>query len=196
MHPAVWLVAWMTLAVVLRGLPLTWLVGATALAAAFACFSAGVLCFRLLRRARWLFLVIGAVMLTTTPGEFLPGWLGRVGMTWEGAALAAEHTAYLLTMLCTLAIIHHRLGNEGVIAGLYRLAGPFPWRDRLAVRLMLVLAAVEEKEKRHWRDWLTPRAAPVTALAPLRLVVPPLSPIDVVALAALLLSLVGWSLAR
>lgn len=107
---------------------------------------------RLILRARWLLVTIVAVMAWTTPGEFLPGWLGGLGLTREGVVLALDQAAYLIAILSSLVLLQCRLGNQGLISGLYRLAAPLPFRDALAVRLLLVLA--EAEKPRRWQDWL------------------------------------------
>ncbi|MCX7898029.1 MAG: hypothetical protein N2441_09170 [Rhodocyclaceae bacterium] len=185
MHPAVVIVLWAAGVVVIHRLPMPWLVGLALALTLIAALYAGQRGARLFMRARWLFLTIAALFLWTTPGEFLPGLMGRLGFTHEGLALALGHLGYLAAVLSSLAIVHERLGQSGLIAGLYRLAGPLPIRDALAVRLHLVLDALEEKKERSWREWLAPsdeEGAPES----LRVCAKPLSAFDRALIAACL----------
>lgn len=115
----------------------------------------------LLRRARWLLLSIAALFAFSTPGLLVPGPLGRLGMTQDGLVLAGEHVARLLLLLVTLALLHERLSTRGLVGGLYWLLAPLSrwsgWRDRIVVRLMLVIEFVENDKRGAWRDWLEER---------------------------------------
>lgn len=112
----------------------------------------------LLRRARWLLLSIVVMFALATPGERLPGIGGDAGITYDGILLAAEHFLRLVLLLATLALLHERLGNAGLIGGLYWLLSPLSrgrkLRERIVVRLMLVLDYVEAGPAEGWRGWL------------------------------------------
>ncbi len=110
---------------------------------------------RLLRRSRWLLLSIGVLFLFFSPGEYLPGFAGRIGLTYEGVTHAGEQIGRLLAILLSLALLHERIGTPGLLAGLYKLLGPFSWRETTVVRLMLVLEFVEDKRVTGWREWLS-----------------------------------------
>jgi hypothetical protein len=126
---------------------------------------------RLLVRTRWLFLSIALLFLFAVPGERLAGLAGDMGMTVEGLSMAAEHLLRLLLLLATLALLHERLGNHGLVTGLHWLLAPLAnWRtlrERIVVRLILVLDYVEGTPAPDWREWLSPELAP--GLAPLAL---------------------------
>ncbi len=112
----------------------------------------------LLRRARWLLLSIAVLFALATPGQRLPGMAGDLGLTQDGLLLAAEHVLRLILLLASLAVLHERLGTAGMMAGLYWLLAPLSlWRtmrERIVVRLMLVLDHVENAPGGNWRDWL------------------------------------------
>ena len=158
LHPATLLVAWAGFALVLPLLPLG---GVAALAA--GALLATMLFARhrattLLRRARWLLLSIGVLFAFATPGLSVPGWPGRLGMTQDGLLLAAEHLARLVILLTTLALLHERLKTAGLLTGLHALLGLMrneALRERIAVRLMLVIEFIEGRDaKAGWRHWL------------------------------------------
>jgi hypothetical protein len=73
--------------------------------------------------------------------------------------MAAEHVLRLTLLLSSLAMLHQRLGNDGLIAGLHWLLGPIAgWRElreRIVVRLILVLDYVETEPRGGWRGWLS-----------------------------------------
>lgn len=123
-----------------------------ALAAAFAAERAR----NLLWRSRWLLMSLGTLFLFFTPGEFLPGLPGRIGLTYEGLRLCAEQLSRLLAMLASLALLHQRVGTQGLLIAFYWLLRPFPRRGMTVVRLMLVLDFVEQRRRVGWREWLVP----------------------------------------
>lgn len=112
----------------------------------------------LLRRTRWLFLSIMVLFALATPGQRLPGSAGDLGITYDGLLLASEHALRLLLLLTSLAVVHERLDTPGMMAGLHWLLAPLArWRtlrERIVVRLMLVLDHVENAPTATWRDWL------------------------------------------
>jgi hypothetical protein len=152
---------------------------------------------RLLTRTRWLFLSIALLFLFAVPGERLAGLAGDMGMTVEGLSMAAEHLLRLLLLLATLAMLHERLGNHGLVTGLHWLLAPLAsWRtmrERIVVRLILVLDYVEGTPASDWREWLSPDVAP--GLAHLSLETRAAGFRDWLALAAIGVILVaGWQL--
>lgn len=114
---------------------------------------------QLLWRTRWLLLSLLLLFLFATPGEYLPGLAGQLGITREGLAQGGEQIGRLLILLLSLALLHEHLGNQGLMTGLYWLLQPFAWRDVTVVRLMLVLEYVEQKSSvAAWRNWFADEA--------------------------------------
>ncbi|HEX8961358.1 MAG TPA: hypothetical protein VF801_00035 [Rhodocyclaceae bacterium] len=157
-HPATLLLAWAAFAFALAYLPLGvlgWLLAPVMLLAlAFARQRTRML----LRRTRWLLLSIAVLFAFATPGLLVPGPLGRLGLTQDGLALAGEHVARLLLLLTSLALLHERLGTQGFVGGLYWLLAPLSrWtglRERIVVRLMLVVEFVEHDRSGNWKHWI------------------------------------------
>lgn len=157
-HPATLLFAWGILVALLQPAPamvLGWIAaGVLSLALIFARRRTLVL----LRRTRWLFLSIMLLFALATPGQRLPGTAGDMGITRDGLLFAAEHVLRLLLFLTSLAVVHERLGTPGMMAGLHWLLAPLArWRtlrERIVVRLMLVLDHVENAPAATWREWL------------------------------------------
>lgn len=158
-HPATLLFAWGVLVVLLQPLTATALVLLALIILPFAVWLAKRRAFMLIWRARWLFLSIALLFALATPGQRLPGTLGDIGIRQDGLVLAAEHVARLLSLLASLAALHERIGTGGMVAGLYWLLGPIArWhtlRERIVVRLMLVLDHVENAPSATWREWLS-----------------------------------------
>ncbi len=157
-HPATLLLAWAAFAFVLSALSLGVLAMLLVPALILAAWIARRRTLFLMKRARWLLASIGALFAFATPGVFVPGPLGSLGVTQDGLLLAGEHLSRLLLLLSTLALLHESLGTKGFIGGLYWLLAPLShWRglrERIAVRLMLVLEFVEARQPGGWRHWL------------------------------------------
>lgn len=191
-HPASLLVLWAGLALVLQKLSLPEVAVLAAFLFLFAALFARQRTLRLVWRARWLFLSLGILFLFFTPGEYLPGLVGRLGLTHEGLERATSQMSLLLAMLASLSLLHQRLGTQGLLAGLYCLLPPFAWRRKTLVRLMLVLELVEQEKQLDWRNWLQDQAGLESEMESVRLAVPPLQAKDYFALAASLAVLVVW----
>ena len=157
-HPAALLALWVGFAILLQPLFVVGLAVATSVMLPLALFGAGETTRKLLFRTRWLLLTIVVLFAFATPGERLPGSLGETGITWDGIHQGAEHVMRLVLLLAALALLHKRLGTDGIIAGLHWLLAPLArWRDlrqRIVVRLMLILDHVENTAPGSWRGWL------------------------------------------
>jgi hypothetical protein len=160
LHPATLLVSWICFALILQAATLSLLAGLVVVSLLLAAILAPTRSMRLLRRSRWLLLSIGVLFLFFSPGEYLPGFAGRIGLTYEGVTHTGEQLGRLLSILLSLALLHERIGTPGLLAGLYKLLGPFPWRETTVVRLMLVLEFVEDKPVSGWREWLSQGTQP------------------------------------
>lgn len=152
-HPATLLIAWVGLAVALQALSLAGLVAVSVFLLPLAAWRARRRAFRLLARARWLFISLALLFAFGTPGQPLED---ITGATVEGARMAGEHCLRLLLLLASLAFLHEILGTSGLMKGFYVLLWPVlgeKLRDRTVVRLMLVLDYAETPK--DWRAWLS-----------------------------------------
>ncbi len=190
-HPASLLLAWVVYAAGLSWLPVIWLAVFSALSSIAAFVWATDRSRRLLYRTRWLFLSLAVLYLFATPGEYLPGVAGDIGLTFEGLWQGLEHAGRLLALLTSLALLHQIVGNAGLVAGFHTLMKPLPWREATVVRLMLVLDYVEQDKTPGWRAWLMP--GPVLANEPCSIDLPRYSFgwRDCLVLALVLLMIVG-----
>lgn len=157
-HPATLLFAWGIFVALLQPLGAPMLGWIALIVAPLAWVTARRRTAMLIRRTRWLFLSIALLFALATPGQRLPGSAGDIGITHDGLLLAAEHILRLALLLASLAAVHERLGTPGMMAGLHWLLAPIArWRtlrERIVVRLMLVLDYVENAPAATWRDWL------------------------------------------
>jgi len=158
LHPATLLVLWAGCALALPLLSLNAALAMTCVALAASAVLARGRTLVLLRRSRWLLLSIALLFAFATPGLSVPGWPGRIGLTQDGLLLAAEHLARLVILLATLALLHERLQTAGLLTGLHALLGlarSEALRERVAVRVMLVIEYIEGRDsKAGWRHWL------------------------------------------
>lgn len=101
---------------------------------------------KLLRRLRWLILVLFGVTLLSTPGAALwPQW--GLYPTSEGVQLAITQMMRLLGMLASVTLLLDTTDQHALAAGslalLQPLAGRSPWPERAVARLLLVFDYLE-----------------------------------------------------
>lgn len=101
---------------------------------------------KLLRRLRWLILVLFGVTLLSTPGAALfPHW--GLYPTSEGAQLAITQLMRLLGMLASVTLLLDSTDQRALAAGslalLQPLAGRSQWPERAVARLLLVFNYLE-----------------------------------------------------
>lgn len=158
-HPTALLLVWIGFALSLQWAGISIVLAAAVLSLAAALYIAPARCRNLLYRSRWLLLSLALLFVFFTPGEYLDGMAGSIGVTREGLRFCAEHLGRLLALLASLALLHEYLGTQGLLAGLYMLMAWSPWREATVVRLMLVLEYVERRPPDNWRVWLADEAA-------------------------------------
>lgn len=148
----------MALALVLQWLELRFLLPGALLSVVAALLIARRPLLTMLRRLRWLILAITVIFAFITPGEYLVGVGGSLGLTREGLDAAGEHLLRLITLMASLVIVLSRLPVPRLVTAVHTLLYPFSLlglsRDRAALRLSLVLRYIEEAEERSWREWL------------------------------------------
>lgn len=150
------LLAWGLGILALQHLDLSGILQITALVWCAALWVDATLLFTMLRRVRWLLMSVVILFLWMTPGVFLTGVGGDLGVTIEGALAALEHVSRLLAVIALLALLLSRMSHGEIVSGLYTLLAPLGVlgvnRRSMAVRLMLTLEYVSEKELPGWLD--------------------------------------------
>lgn len=117
-------------------------------------------CLRLMRRIRYLLLTLLVLFICATPGEYVRPELGWLSPTREGLALAWQHGGRLVLVVSLLALLLQFLSPQALVTGLVGLLPPWACvpRERIALRLMLVLKYVEGERQRPgrsaWLEWL------------------------------------------
>lgn len=141
MHPSTLLLAWISGIIAIQCLP-SQLPTCLTIAGVVLCFSRGE-AFALLRKSKWLLFSLTSMFAFLTPGSESSGWLGHVGMTDEGIALAFRHLSSWLSIIGLVALLLARVGTAQMIVGLHGLLGPLALfgfdPHRLSVRLMLTM---------------------------------------------------------
>lgn len=125
---------------------------------ATAVWLAGARTVQLIRRVRFLMLVLIVLFAFFTPGEILIPLLGKASPTLEGGMLAINHGVRLLVVVMLVAVLLQRTSESILVSGLVALVTPFAPLgmsvDRFAVRLLLVLRYVESPPEGGWRALL------------------------------------------
>ncbi len=104
--------------------------------------------WKMLRRMRWLFISIAVTYLWFTPGVPLVPLLQEYSPTTEGVGEAALRIATLALIVVLVNLLLHTTSREELIGAIRWLVGPLSLfgleRDRLALRMVLVLDSVDE----------------------------------------------------
>jgi len=106
---------------------------------------------KLLRRMKWFFISITVLYLWFTPGEAIfstgPAW-----STWwptlEGLQQALHRVTALIIIIAAVSVLLKTTSRTQLLTAIYSLAYPFQFlglsRERLAIRMTLVLGLVDE----------------------------------------------------
>ncbi|MBN9694246.1 MAG: hypothetical protein J0L85_00450 [Zoogloea sp.] len=158
LHPASLLIAWSALVLAVQLLPesgLMWL-GLVLVPVAFA--RVPMRARRLVRRVRYLLLVLLVLFAWFTPGELMFSGVSG-GPTREGLALAAVHGARLVLVVLLAAILLESMDASALASGIDFLCRPLSRvgvsPERLIVRFLLVFRYVEQPPAGGWRALLT-----------------------------------------
>ncbi len=194
LHPTAVLCLWASIAVFIQTLPAPWLWYGVLGVSFFAGVFARARFLKLARRIRILCGVTIVLFAMATPGIRLFPSLAWLPVTWDGLELGVIHAIRLLSMVALVAILLESLSVDELISALHhglRVSTPLGVpADRIAVRLSLVLAAMERSDS-GWRAWLlgaeVPRANGIASVD-----VRPLRPLDVACIILALGGLIGW----
>jgi energy-coupling factor transport system permease protein len=158
-HPAVQIMIWVSLALLVQRLQPFELLAFTAIVSALALRLCAAQLLRLLRRTRWILFSLLLIYAYTTPGAALWPQFGVGSPTNEGLLDGMLQLGRLLSVLSGLAILLELLPQNQLISGLYTLAYPLGWfgwsRARIAVRLALTLEYAESAMGDTAKDWRT-----------------------------------------
>ena len=156
-HPAVFILLWVFLAIALQTLTAMTLllVGVPLLLAAYALSAARLR--TLLHRTRWIMLSLLLIYAYATPGVALWESLAQFSPTYEGVIDGLLQLNRLVFALAALAILLGLLSQQQLISGLYALGYPLRYiglsRARVAVRLALTLHYAESSMLGTAANW-------------------------------------------
>jgi len=156
-HPAVQILVWIMLALLVQRLQGVVLLVTCAFLIALAIALCAEQMSSLMRRTRWIMIVLLLIYAYTTPGVAVLSQFGALSPTWEGLSDGATQLGRLLSVLAALAILLALLSQTRLISGLYSLMYPLVWfglsRERFAVRLALTLENAESAMRDTASDW-------------------------------------------
>lgn len=156
-HPAVQILIWVLLALMVQHLQPIVLMAFTVILFSLALALCSKQILGLVRRTRWILISLLLIYAYTTPGTALWFRLGIVSPTREGLLDGSLQLGRLLSVLSGLAILLELLPQPQLVSGLYSLAYPLRWfglsRERLAVRLALTLEYAESAMRDTASDW-------------------------------------------
>lgn len=166
-HPAVQILIWVLLALLVQRLNITVLIFLCVGVLGIALKVCSTSLLTLLRRTRWVLLSLLLIYSYSTPGVALLPSLGFFSPSLEGMMEGGIQLARLLCALAGLAILLTRLPQAPLMSGLYVLLYPLHYlgfaRERFAVRLALTLEKSEttmQETASHWRVAITDALVP------------------------------------
>ncbi|MGZ8271393.1 MAG: CbiQ family ECF transporter T component [Methylophilus sp.] len=101
----------------------------------------------MLRRVRWLMIILMIIYAFSTPGEYVRGFPIWFSPSYEGIQAGLMQTAKIMIMLAALSVLLTTTSRELLIGGIYQLLSPFSMlkvdAKRFAVRIWLTMHYVE-----------------------------------------------------
>lgn len=113
---------------------------------------------KIVKRTRWLLLMLMLIYGFATPGEYLAEWSLPVAPTYEGLQAGLLQAIRLLAMLAAVAWLLGSTPRADLIAGLHALLMPLRYcglpAEKFAVRLWLTMHYLESNPPAmRWRGW-------------------------------------------
>jgi len=169
-HPAVPILVWIMLALLVQRLQGAILLTTCVVLILLALRLCAAQVRSLIKRTRWILIVLLFIYAYTTPGGAVFPQFGILSPTWEGLSDGATQLERLLSVLAGLAILLTLLPQTSLISGLYSLMYPLRWlglsRERFAVRLALTLENAESAMRdtaSDWRNTIDDALKPITS---------------------------------
>lgn len=169
-HPAVPILVWIMLALLVQRWQGFVLLVACVVLILLALWLCAAQMRSLIKRTRWILIVLLFIYAYTTPGGAVFPQFGILSPTWEGLSDGTTQLGRLLSVLAGLAILLTLLPQTSLISGLYSLMYPLRWfglsRERFAVRLALTLENAESAMRdtaSDWRNTINDALKPITS---------------------------------
>lgn len=194
MHPGTRLLIYLLSALAVPGLSYFQLLGLS-LAVGLVCIGRVQQVWTLLRRARWLLLLMVIMYGYSLPGDALYPVLANYAPTREGMLQGLVQAWRLTLLILLLDVLVLRMPIADQLTGIHSILRPLAWigidRDRVALRLALTMEAMERP--RGWagmRELLAGQAPAQEGLRTYVLAVRPYRPADWALLVMLTLGVV------
>jgi energy-coupling factor transporter transmembrane protein EcfT len=114
---------------------------------------------RMLRRIRWLLLVLLVIYAFSTPGEYIKNWPVNFSPSYEGVRAGLMQAMKIATMLAGLSLLLTTSTKEILIGGIYQILKPLELlkidTKKFAVRIWLTMHYVETQDNQA-KSKLTP----------------------------------------
>lgn len=105
---------------------------------------------RMLRRVRWLLVILVIIYAFSTPGEYIVHSKFPLRPTYEGLIAALTQMLTIVAMLASLTLVLSTTPRAKLIGGLYQILFPLKWVgikvEKFAVRTWLTLHYVESRQ--------------------------------------------------
>jgi energy-coupling factor transporter transmembrane protein EcfT len=104
----------------------------------------------MLRRVRWLLLILVMIYTFSTPGEYIQFFKLPIRPTYEGLIAGLTQTLTIVAMLASLTLVLSSTSRAKLIGGLYQMLSPLKClgvrAEKFAVRIWLTLHYVESRQ--------------------------------------------------
>ena len=101
----------------------------------------------MLKRIKWLLIVLGIIYAFSTPGEYIHHWITPLRPTYEGVASGLTQMLNIIAMLAGLALLISTTTRSKLIGGIYQLLLPLKALrfnpEKFAIRTWLTMHYVE-----------------------------------------------------
>ena len=194
-------VMWLAILVQVVSFPILMVLGGFIMAANLHAGATSL--YRLLRRSRWLILMLLVIFAFATPGEYLAGWPLEFAPTYEGLHAGGVQAIRLAVMLGGIAYLLSTTTRNELISGIYMLLWPISYTggspERFAARLWLTLHYVEQQPRTDpWQGWrrfsLASESEPLP-VQPMLLDIPRFGAMDWIAFLLMCTVVLWWNLA-
>lgn len=105
----------------------------------------------MIKRVRWILLVLAIMYAFSTPGEYIPSWKMPLRPTYEGVMLGLIQLLKMVMLLAALSIVIATTSRSVLIGGLYQLLLPLKCirfnAEKFAVRIWLTLYYAEIRKE-------------------------------------------------
>ena len=156
-HPVVHVTAGFFLIVLLQTAGFKVLLAGALMTVLWALCAASQDLLRIVRRLRYIFLVLLILFAWQTPGTLIFPLLGALSPTWDGLNAVLEPALRLLAVVSVVALMLRYLTTDDWVNSLYALVIPLQVAglkpERFAVRLRLVLDYAGQRDL-NWRHCL------------------------------------------